>query len=75
MFSVGNLVQIASYLRLGLYAGPMLRLSLLVCLPMALGTWVGILLQDRLAPQTFGRLVLALVFAASLNLLVQGLVR
>lgn len=73
MFSVGNIVQIASYLRLGLYAGPMLSLSLLLCLPMALGTGAGILLQDRLAPETFSRIVLALVFVAALNLLAQGL--
>jgi uncharacterized protein len=74
MFFVGNSVQVVSYLRLGLYGGPVLGLALLACLPMALGTWAGILLQDRLAPETFSRVVLAIVFVASLNLLVQGFV-
>lgn len=72
LFFVGNIVQVGSYLRLGLYPGPVMVLSLLACVPMAVGTWAGIVLQDRLAPGAFSRVVLVVVFLASLNLLVRG---
>ncbi len=42
---------------------------------MALGTWSGIALPDRLNPEPFGRMVLAIVFVAALKLLVRGLLR
>lgn len=73
MFFVGNIVQVGSYFRLGLYAGPVLSASLLACLPMAVGTLAGIAMQDRLQPETFSRVVLVMVFLASLNLLARGL--
>jgi uncharacterized membrane protein YfcA len=74
MFLVGNGVQVASYFRLGLYAGPVLPLALLACLPMAVGTWAGVVfLQDRLHTGTFDRFVLTIVFLASLNLLLRSL--
>ena len=75
MFFVSNIVQIASYAHLGLYAGDVLYLALIGCVPMALGTWSGILLQDRLDPHVFGRVVLGIVFLAALNLLVRGFLR
>lgn len=73
MFFVSNIVQVASYAHLGLYAGQVLLLALIGCIPMAIGTWSGMALQDRLDPDVFGRVVLAIVFIASLNLLVRGL--
>jgi uncharacterized membrane protein YfcA len=73
MFSVSNVAQVASYFHLGLYAGPVLGTALVTCLPMAAGTWLGLALQDRLNQEAFGRAVLAIVFLASLNLLVRGL--
>lgn len=73
MFFVGNVVQVGSYARLGLYTGPVVSMSLLACLPMAVGTLVGIAMQDRLHPDAFSRVVLAVVFLASLNLLARGL--
>lgn len=73
MFFVGNAVQVGSYVRLGLYAGPVLSTSLFACLPMVVGTWSGLALQDRIRPETFSRVVLAIVFLASLNLLAKGL--
>jgi uncharacterized protein len=75
MFFVSNIVQVASYAHLGLYAGQVLVLSLAACVPMAIGTWSGMALQDRLNPEIFGRIVLGIVFIASLNLLVRGLLR
>jgi len=73
MFFVINIVQVATYFRLGLYAGPVLTTALLVCAPMAVGTVAGLALQDRLAPRLFERIVLAVVFAASVNLVVHSL--
>jgi hypothetical protein len=75
MFFVGNIVQVASYAHLGLYAGRVLLLALIGCVPMAVGTWSGMVLQDRLDPEVFGRIVLGIVFIASVNLLVRGLLR
>ncbi len=73
MFFVGNIAQFASYLRLGLYRGPVMATALLACIPMAVGTWAGLRLQDVLHPETFSRVVLGLVFLASLGLLARGL--
>lgn len=73
MFFVGNIAQFVSYLRLGLYGGPVMGTAVLACAPMAVGTWAGLRLQDSLHPETFSRIVLALVFLAALNLLARGL--
>ena len=73
MFFVGNAVQVGSYVRLGLYAGPVLSMSLFACLPMMVGTWSGLALQDRIRPDTFSRVVLVIIFLASINLLAKGL--
>lgn len=75
MFFVSNIVQIASYAHLGLYGGQVLSLALLGCIPMAIGTWSGMMIQDRMDPEVFGRIVLGIVFIASLNLLLRGLLR
>ncbi len=72
LFAAGNIVQIASYVHLGLYGGPVLPMSLAACIPMAVGTWVGLVLQDRMDPEVFNRVILAIVFLASLNLLWHG---
>lgn len=75
MFFVGNIVQVASYAHLGLYAGRVLPLALAGCIPMAIGTWSGMALQHRLDPVLFGRIVLGIVSLASINLLARGLLR
>jgi len=73
MFFVVNIAQIATYFRLGLYAGPVLTVALLACVPMAIGTVAGLAVHDRLEPRLFERIVLAVVFVASLNLMVRSL--
>jgi uncharacterized membrane protein YfcA len=70
-----NIAQVLSYLRLGLYAGPVLQMALWACLPMAAGTLAGLALQDRLQQHGFERLVLGVVSLASLNLLGRSLFR
>ena len=75
MFLVSNIVQVASYAHLGLYAGRVLQLALIGCIPMAIGTWSGMALQHRLDPVAFGRIVLGIVALAAVNLLARGLLR
>jgi uncharacterized protein len=72
-FFVVNLVQVAAYSRLGLYRGPVLTTALLACVPMVIGTLGGLALQDRLEPKRFERIVLAVVFIASVNLIARSL--
>lgn len=74
LFAAGNIVQVGSYFHLGLYGGSVLRLSLIACLPMIVGTWLGMRLQDRMDPDVFNRVILSIVFLASLNLLWRGVV-
>ena len=75
MFFVVNIVQVASYFKLGLYPGPVLTGALAACLPMAAGTLAGLALQDRLPARMFERVVLTVVFLAGLNLLARSLLR
>ena len=44
MFFVVNIVQVATYFRLGLYAGSVLTTALLACVPMVIGTLAGLAL-------------------------------
>jgi uncharacterized membrane protein YfcA len=71
-FFVVNVVQIAAYLRIGLYPHPVLMLALAMCAPMVAGTLLGLALHRRLDAMTFERIVLGLVFVAALNLLARG---
>ncbi|HLN13671.1 MAG TPA: sulfite exporter TauE/SafE family protein, partial [bacterium] len=68
----GNVVQAVSYFKLGLYGGTVLGTALLACVPMAIGTWLGLVLQERLHPVVFSRVVLVLVCLTSINLIVEG---
>jgi len=75
MFSASNITQIVIYAHLGLYEAAVVTMGLAACLPMVIGTWLGIVVQDRLTADIFKRIVLIVVFAASINLLYHGLVR
>ncbi len=72
-FFVVNILQIITYLRLGLYNGPVLTVALLACAPMIIGTLGGLALQDRLEPKLFERIVLTVVVIASANLIARSL--
>ena len=50
----------------------MLGTAVFACVPMAIGTWLGLVLQDRLDPDVFSRVVLVLVCLTSINLIVGG---
>src|SRR3972149_4228385 len=59
------------------YAGAeLVRVPLpLLCLPMLVGTWLGIRMRDRLSPDRFRTLVLVLVLLSGFNLIVRTLWR
>jgi uncharacterized membrane protein YfcA len=72
-FLLGGLVQVASYVRMGLYTGPLALYAAAACIPALLGTRLGFWVQDRLSAVVFRRAVLVLVLASSLNLLLRAL--
>jgi uncharacterized protein len=71
-FFVVNIVQVATYFRLGMYDGPVLTTAILACAPMVIGTLGGLALQDRFEPRLFERIVLTVVFIASANLVARS---
>lgn len=71
MFLLGTSIQVVTYLQAGIYKGGLLGIALGLCLPMLLGTWLGIRLRGRLTPERFRTLVLVLVFLSGLNLIVR----
>ncbi len=73
LFAVGNATQVLSYWQLGLYAGSVLLLGLLLVPAGLLGQQVGFLIQDRLQPEGFRRLVVAAVAVSGANLAARGL--
>lgn len=74
-FLLGGLVQTVSYYQLGLYTGSTFVYALIACLPVIAGTRLGFWIQDRLAAETFRRLVLVLVLVSGLNLVVRQLLK
>ncbi len=75
LFLLGTTIQVLTYLQAGIYRGGLLGIALLLCLPMLVGTWIGIRLRDRLSPDRFRTLVLVLVLLSGLNLIVRTLWR
>ncbi len=72
MFLLGATIQVITFLQAGIYRGGLLSIALLLCLPMLLGTWIGIRLRGRISPDRFRTLVLALVLLSGLNLIVRA---
>ncbi len=75
MFLLGATIQVITFLQAGIYRGGLLSVALLLCLPMLLGTWIGIRLRGRFSPDRFRTLVLALVLLSGLNLIVRAVWR
>ena len=75
LFLIGTVIQVLTYAQAGIYRGGLLGIALLLCLPMLVGTWIGIRVRDRLAPERFRILVLMLVLLSGLNLIVRALWR
>lgn len=73
LFAVGNVVQVATYLQQGLYAGNLLLASAALVPAILLGQQFGFRIQDRLEPVMFRRVVLVVVALAGANLLARGL--
>lgn len=72
-FFVGGAVQVLSYYQLGLYNRTVLLYAVATFVPVVVGTQAGFWIQDRIPPELFRRLVLALVLASGLNLIVRQL--
>jgi uncharacterized membrane protein YfcA len=73
LYMVIGATQILTFARTGLYTPRLLAWALAACLPMALGTWLGVRLRQRLQSDTFRRAVLVVVALAAANLIRQGL--
>jgi uncharacterized protein len=73
LFMIGGAVQVASYVRLGLYDARLLLIILASCVPNVLGLLAGIRLQDRIDPGLFRRLILGVIFLSGVNLLAKAL--
>lgn len=73
LFLIGTSTQVLTYVQAGIYRGGLLGIALLLCLPMLVGTWIGIRLRGRLAPDRFRILVLVLVLLSGLNLIARVL--
>jgi len=71
MFLLGTSIQVVTYLQAGIYRGGLLGIALGLCLPMLLGTWLGIRLRGRLTPERFRTVVLVLVLLSGLNLIIR----
>lgn len=69
-----SLLVVTSYLVLDILTLPLLGLSALCLLPMLAGLWFGRFLRERVDPVLFRRAVLAMLFAAGLNLVRRALV-
>lgn len=72
-FMLGAVVLVPARAVSGIFDGPTALLSTALCLPMALGMWLGLMVQDRLPQETFRRLTLVVLCLAGLNLLRRAL--
>jgi uncharacterized protein len=68
-FMLGAVVLMAAHLQSGVLNGRTLPFSAVLCIPAALGMWVGFRLQDRLDPVRFRRWTLILLLLTGANLL------
>ena len=66
-----NLVRSIAYLASGVFGLGDLTLVLAATIPVALGTWAGDLVHDRISAGTFRRLVGVLLVASGLALLLR----
>ena len=69
----GNIAQVISYSRLGLYTSERLLASLALAPTFLLGQQIGFRIHDRLHPERFRRAVLVMVALSGANLLARGL--
>lgn len=73
MYLVGGIVQVITFVRLGLYDAPTLTIALVSIVPNVLGVMLGLRLQDWIDPISFRRLVVFVIMLTGLSLVVRGL--
>lgn len=72
LFLIGTATQVLTYALSGIYYGGLLSFALLLCLPMLLGTWIGMRLRGRVPADRFRTLVLLLVLLSGANLILRA---
>ncbi|MFN0072335.1 MAG: sulfite exporter TauE/SafE family protein [Chloroflexota bacterium] len=75
LFTCTGVVQIISYVQLGLYTSESLVLSLGACLPIFLGVTLGLRANFLMGQKLFDRAVLVLIFISGVRLIVNTLMR
>jgi uncharacterized protein len=75
LFTCTGLVQIVSYLQLGLYTSGSLTFSLSACVPILIGIVVGLRANFLMGQKLFDRAVLVLIFISGLRLIISTLLR
>jgi uncharacterized protein len=72
VLSCATLVQILSYVGLGLYSGETLRVAGLTAACVGAGVGLGFLVQDRINQRLFNRAVIVVIFLVGVNLVVHA---
>jgi uncharacterized membrane protein YfcA len=75
LFTCTGLVQIASYVQLGLYTSESLTLSMGACIPILVGIVIGMRANFLMGQKLFDRAVLVLIFISGLRLILSTLSR
>ena len=72
-FLVGSAILVPAHAKSGILDGQTLPFSLAMCLPVAVGMWIGLRYQDQMDQALFRKIALAVLCVAGLNLLRRGL--
>ncbi len=69
VFLIGAVTLLAAHLATGVLNARTLPFSLALCVPAALGMWLGFRMQDRLEPERFRRWMLVVLLVVAANLI------
>ena len=73
IYGLGAIVLTGAHVGSGVLNWETAPFSVALTLPAVLGMWIGFRIQDRIDQKTFGKLTLAVLFLAGLNLVRRGL--
>lgn len=72
-FTIGSVPLLAGYILNGTITPAVAAVSTAACIPAFVGMWLGLKLQDAMAPETFRKVLMAGLFVMALNLLRKGI--